>query len=591
MLKFAGLASTALTGILFAMAGFSYALATRAGGADTAGVVAARAVEPLHFTNPNVADNSGDWDLGDAVAGSAFTARFVRAGGGVPPYAFATPPAASNPLSVIRPELTLLGNGQLLAANGQLSSAPGPIRFAVQVTDSESGLPQVVQGNFRITLVSTTQFRFAASNLSSGTAGRSYMDRVTVLNGATSSAAGITFSADTIAGPSGSTLESNGLTLCARDGSVFGKPIAVGLISFVVHAADANGTKAVSRDGTREGQPISIAVATRSLSSDILSTAMTVNAGTTTGKDTILYTGQVNLEGNAPSAFIGKNVVLRIANYISPAAVLGTKVKSATAPAGTGPTTVATLSTKGQLKIAVSNETLAAFISNTGGLQGVTVSITDPNANIGNSPFASILGSEILYFTPSRVGTVGAYMLNYSLTAAVVNNAPGGNFMLTNATSRDASKNTPLADSDAWKVSYISSPSQGNTLSLGLATVSIGAFTDTSAVTVGNFQKNGEPAPPVTGFGASDPHVLKMTLSDRGSGSLTTGLLPGENSDNSSPAPNTGIPTAAIAGKGKRVPFSVNISLAQTSNNTIEMASSIQIFAKGTAWSTKNPSK
>jgi len=89
MFKFAGQARAALLGFLFAIIGFSYALATMNGAAGPqAGARNCVGTTFLHFTNPFVTGDT-DRDLGDIVAGSSFI-RIARAAGGVGPYRFAS---------------------------------------------------------------------------------------------------------------------------------------------------------------------------------------------------------------------------------------------------------------------------------------------------------------------------------------------------------------------------------------------------------------------------------------------------------------------------------------------------------------------
>ena len=606
----------ALTGILFAVVGFSYALATSAGVTDGGAAATARAViggTNLHFTNPKLSGGSGDFDLGDAVAGSIFSTRFVRAAGGIPPYSFTSPSSATNPLSTVRPELTLLSNGELfLGSGGALSSAPGPIRFAVQVVDSLSGSANVANGQFRITLVGSNQFRFGIGSLGSAAAGHSYSDSLVVINGNTLTASGttpgkgITFSIDTINGPNGTTLEANGLSLSASDGVIFGKPISAGAITFVAHATDAVQNKALSRDGTREGQPIILNVEAGSLNSDIVSSGIKISGATAGTKDKIIYGGNVNLRGQALSSFSGKNLVLKISNYTSPTAVFnsngGTAVNSTTA-SGTlgrstpqlnfaGPTIKVKLSNKGQIRINITNETLASLllpvpgssVLSGGGLLAVGLSIVDPK-NAGTP----ILGSEILLFNAGRRGGKnGSFALSYKLgDLRSGNTSPGGNFLMTGVLGKDDTRGVSgTTVADAWKANFIATPAGKGSLQNGVATVSVGTFTDVNTLNV----INGKTA---RGTGPKDPHISKLILSDKGKGSLQTGPLPGQNpAPATAPTgPNTGIPTASVNGSGRPFPFSVDISLSNGSGSTTDLNGELAVFSNRTAWSDKNPNK
>ena len=646
-------ARAALTGILFAMAGFSYAMATQSrgmqGAASPGDGAASRAVASnLHFTNPTVKGGK-DFDLGDAVIGSLFTTRFCNAAGGSPPYTF-TSPAGSMQLAVVAPSLALLADGELLApaaagSSGILSgNLSNPLRFTVQVTDSLGSAPNVATGTFRITLVSGTQFKFGNSTLSNGAIGRSYADRMIVLNGNTTAKTGIVFSVDTVSGPGGDTLEHNGLTLSASEGLIYGKPFIPGAITFVAHATDANQTKALSRDGTQEGQPLTINIEAGSLNSDIASTAITITGDSSGGRDKISYAGFANMRGLPVSAFSGKVLTLRIANYVSPNATFDAKghaTNSSTSPGSLGrgkgrgrgrgravasgnlgsPKISATLGRNGQLKIQVSSEFFGALIphllppptpvvfGNTEPARattipiGVSIFITDPSPS---NP--SILNSEMLRFTTGRENPKGirfslAYKLGEDKNGNV--NSLGGNFLLTSVVSKDAS--IKAARGDAWKVGFIASPSftplnpavfpTGHaSVQSGTASVSIGMFTDAIPVVLSN-RKSGKRVTqdPLTlkfrPLTPRDPDVLHMNMSDVTSkGSFTTGILP---SDSTTTPPGTGIPLAK--GGPASFPFAVDITFLNTAGDGTQkifsMDDSIVIFSRGGSWSDKIPNK
>ena len=566
MFKLEGNARAALMGILFAMVGFSYALATSAGVSDASASASSRAViggTSLHFTNPRVAGNSGDYDLGDAVAGSLFTTRYCRAVGGVPPYSFTSPAAATNPLSKVRPELTLFTNGALfVGTGGALSTAAGPIKFAVQVTDSLSGSANVANGQFRITLVSTNLFKFGISSLGNGATGHSYTDSLIVLNGATTTTKGITFTADTISGASGTTtLEANGFFL-ASNGAISGKPAAVGIVSFVAHATDANGNKALSRDGSREGQPLTITVESAGLTSDITSTSITIKAGNGTGKngvgkDGITYKGFVNIGAittSGSSGFAGKTITLKIGNYTSPAVVFDSKGNAATAK-GVTPAVKASIKKAGVLGITVSKESLGLISISASGLQSVSVSIADANS--------ALVSNEILPFT-SKTGRGTAFTLTYK-----GGGGPGGNFQLLKVLGADDKAGT----GDAWKVSFVASPATGApTGTASSATISVGTFTAPALTLSSKGTK-------IAGKGSSKTPgtIAAFSLdSKKGAGSFTTSVLPGQTAT----AINTGIKQASTATGAAT--FSADILLGST-----DLVDSIQVIANKKKWASQ----
>ena len=588
MFKLEGNARAALMGILFAMVGFSYALATSAGVSDASANASSRAViggTSLHFTNPKAADGSGDYDLGDAVAGSIFTTRYCRAAGGVPPYSFSSPSAATNPLSKVRPELTLLTNGQLFVAgsngapNGALSNAAGPIKFAVQVVDALSGSADVANGQFRITLVSTNLFKFGISSLGSAASGHTYQDSLVVVNGSVTSAKGITFSADTISGPNGTTLEANGLTVSAS-GAISGKPVGPGAITFTAHAVDALGNKALSRDGTHEGQVLTVNVENGSISSDIVSTSIKVGANTIGGKDKITYSGFVNLQGQAVSSLSGRNLVLQIAGYTSPAAQFSTNGKAINAVSTPGtlgrsvaklPTVKASISSSGKLTITVSNETLATLVPSAGGLLGVGVSIVGTTGN-------ALVSTEILQFNAKSSSR--GFSLTYKLgDLKSGNTTPAGTFLMSAVTGKDASHG---GTADSWRVTFIATPPAKSTLQTGTVTVSVGQLTLSNTLILSKGK----------GKASRGSALAGITLSDKGRGSLTTGALPSFVTGASTPS--TGIPTGASnTSTNGEFPFSVDISLSQGTSGTFptDLAGAVAIFSKRNGWTNKNPSK
>src|SRR5258708_15392175 len=167
-----------LTGVLFAIAGFSYALATYDSAPPalrTPGAAGRSIFGTLRFTNPLIGDT--DRDLGDAIAGSVMTSRFALAIGGVPPLRF-----SSTNLATVMSSLTLQSSGLLTGSIA--ATAKTPIRFDVTVTDSFGTLGKNVTENFRITLVKEPVFAFAIDSLPDGSAGRSYMARLITINGA-----------------------------------------------------------------------------------------------------------------------------------------------------------------------------------------------------------------------------------------------------------------------------------------------------------------------------------------------------------------------------------------------------------------------
>ena len=613
MYQFAVGTRAMMMGLLFGAIGFSYALATHAatGISGTQKSASSRSFATnLHFTNPfvspTVSIGTGDRDLGDAVTGSICTARFCRAAGGIPFYRF-TLASSGGLLNSLNLFSNGLFAGNIPALTGTQFIQLNPLRFLVNVTDSLSGTGNSRTEMFHIRLVNGDQFQFGISALSNASAGATYSDHLvvlngntlpaTVLNGVVTPGAGIKFSVDSVSGPGGTTLESNGLTLSASDGLIYGKPFLPGTISFVAHASDVIPNKAQSRDGTREGQPISLVVEPGILSSGIVSTLIKVNGGSN-GKDRIQYKGIFNLQGQSLSGFAGKNAILRIANYVSPVAAFDNKGRAlgfgtpnnsgalARSVAGASFTKKTTfsrmtvkLSANGQLAFQIKGETLGSQIPSAGGLLGVAVEIIDPQ---NGGP--SFLSSEILQFNPARGGSGGAFGVIYKMNDKSGNTAPGGNFMLTGVQGQDAPKHII---SDAFKVAFIAMPIKGTTLESGAVNVSIGTFTDPNTLTLSNGKATG-----------GIPGITKISLSNKGKGSLQTAFLPGFNPPPPFPfqqpknttGPNTSIPTAGFAGDSQGSKISVDIVLTGA-GAPIEMNDAMGIYATHGRWQNRTPNR
>src|ERR1043165_9956466 len=330
MSKMTSMTRTGLLAALLAMVGFSYSLATSITEDAASDEVSARAVGttiPLDFANPFVAGPGSDRDLGDAVAGSALT-RLVRAKGGVPPYTF----TAGTLTAFSQNSLKLLTNGILTTIGTAVAKGlPTPFRFAVTVKDGFGTNPHTKTENFRLTFVSSSQFRFATSQLSDGHYYHAYSDQLQVINGKppyTFTASAVTFNGVPV-----TSLEKVGFSL-SKDGAVFGVPVPqgtvpnpniAGVITFVATATDASNNKAASRLGVGTSQVITVHIgASTIINSTVLATAMTIKAGTP-GKDSIAYKGITNINGEAISALNGLAFNFRVGPYTAPTVVFDAK--------------------------------------------------------------------------------------------------------------------------------------------------------------------------------------------------------------------------------------------------------------------------
>ena len=597
MSKLAGNSRAALLGALFAIVGFSYAIASHTEVAPEGGrSVGARGVgtSPLRFTNP-IDAGSGERDLGDIVAGSGFV-RWVRAAGGVQPYKFVssnTGPNADSPaLATVLPLATLLVKGELIGTTA-LNFATAVSSFQVTVTDSGNSNgtgPQVVRERFRLTLVTGTTFRFANDSVPSAVRLQDYVTRIELLNGRGPFTYSIVTGSVTLNGTAISNLETAGLQLSRNEGTLFGKPTVAGTLVFKVRAVDASNTVALGRSpATTQDQTFSLTIAANNTTSSVLiATSIQIKGDTAvTGKDSIKYAGVANLGGTAISAFSGDKLVLRVADYVTPdtaatPAALDAKGKTIkpTVKDKTAPTVKAAISSSGQVKVAVGKESFGnrgqlGTLSNQPRLLVVSVQVGDV-----------IIGTEVLRFDVKTNGT------KFQLTYKLGKNIPAaGGFILTSVQGKDDTKTNV---GDTWKAAFVALPTAGTAGNSGnlafgsfaqssSAVVSIGAnFSDSIGVSESKDKiKTTEKA------SKANNQVSKVQMdAKKGKGSFQTTIVA---------TALTAIPRAATAGDGARANFTANVTLTQNANGAGNVIYSGEggatIFAKKTSWSSKNPNK
>ncbi len=583
MSKLAGNSRAALLGVLFAVVGFSYAIASFDGGAG-AGNRAATGSNPnripLHFTNPFYPSTT-DRDLGDIVAGSGFV-RKVSAAGGIPPYKFRDGNLAvgstgtpTNTLKAIISTSSVLQNGTVIGTTAATFNTT-PVRFNVTVSDSSTS-NSVVTEFFRLTLVTGTEFRFAVDTLPDAVQYRDYYTKIEMLNGH----APFVFTATLFSGITNVTkLEDVGLTL-ANDGTLYGKPTRSGSLTFFCAAQDKNGTGQLALGrfpSTTPGQTFTLNItANTTVASDIFATGITIKVTTgATGKDSINYAGIANLAGAAVSSLAGSTVTLRIGKYVSPGDAntpntlddKGKIVKGPKPPKGTIFVTLkGSINSKGQVKIQIGKETLGTLF-NTGDTYVVNVQVGPINA------------TEVLVFT--RKTSSKGFQLTYKLGSNV---NVGGGLLLTSIQGKDDAK--AATDFDSWKVALLAqvpAKAAGNSGNLtagsfsgNLASVFIGnSFSDDITVTSskGSIKSTDKKKP-------TDAEITKLALSDKGKGSMQTGFLPGT---------QTGIKAAKSGATSAN--FSLGIALLQGTNETWSGSGGVQLFNKSSkSWTSANPTK
>ena len=548
MTKTTSMARTGLLAVLLAMVGFSYALATSNSDVASDIPTAPRAVgtnPPLAFANPFVSGGT-DRDLGDAVAGSALT-RLVRAKGGIPPYAFSVTGTAVTQLSSAL--LQLFTDGVLTTVGTQTSPAipAGPFRFAVTVKDSFGTAPHTVTETFRLTFVSTTQFRFAASAAPDATQYQPYSSALPVINGKPA----YTFTATGL--PTGLGI--------SKDGTVYGIPTTAGTFTFVATATDSNGKLAAGRSGTGASQSFTITVgANKMLSSTFSFTTLTIKQGFGTGKDGVTAKGVANLGAEAVTSLAGKNVGFRVGSYTGPVAAF--TVRGATASAATArgvlPVIKASVRKFGITSLTISKDTINAGTFTTGPVT-LPVEIT-----IGDA----VVSSQSLSFAV-KTGRNGSVTLTYK---GLASDDVGGSGQLLKVTGSD----DKAATGDSWKVAFLGRiPSALSPSSATSVDVAIGTNFVEAAVTL---------APKGTklsfkGGDKTSADVTAFTLdTNKGKGAYTTGLIP---------ATQSGIPIAQTSTSTTPIFFANSLTFKANTTTIFGVSSSLLIAPKSKKWNSQ----
>ncbi|HLX60987.1 MAG TPA: hypothetical protein VKX17_06860 [Planctomycetota bacterium] len=601
-----------LMGFFFAAAvGFSYALATSSG-TDEAYAAGVRAVGsnprlPLAFTDPFV-NGSTDRDLGDAALGSQIT-RYIHARGGFPPYRFvsdrttlgddgkplfigattlgeaeiALPVAAKGGQSTTAVFLNGLLQGKVGDKTGTIADGT-PLRFDTTCADSRGTNPNRIDEIFRITLVDpNTTFKFAQTLLNSGVEFRRYYEKVEVIGGHapyTFTASNITLTKNGTSSPIAS-FSDFGLFLNKNNGRLVGRPLDDGTLSFDADCVDSAGSHALSRDKSKVGQRISFNVDPNlRVSSELFTTKMSIKGDTTGGnKDSIKYSGLLDLEGSSLSDLQGLGVTLTIGNYTSPTVTLDGK---GTGTSGGPPSMSVKITSDGLVSITIANDSFGAAQSIVANSQlannniVLAVSLTIGDTTMVAKPLFE--NPELLRFN------VHARSSKFDLEYKFGPGNLGGGFLITSVAGKDDKAET----GDAWLVKFISLPPDAKKLSQfgTVASSTVGIGTDfTNSI---NCSSNGSVVKS-TEHRKGGPVVLKVGYSETsGQGQVQTGLLP-----YISNLPNTQTSIKpALNANGKKSPFPFIITFNDSTGKEIFGAEgSRQIKPKGNQWVSKDLNK
>lgn len=534
------------------------------------------------FANPFVDPSltaSVDRDLGDAVLGSIFAARHVRAKYGVLPYSFTAGTLSDFSNSSLSLDDTgLLHTGVAGSSFVALpATLPLPFRFLVSAVDSIGTQTPTSEPFLLNILTNQNQFRFAIGpRLSDATRYLPYVDSVPVINGAPSYFFSLLPSSVGGGGKSGlSALESLGLTLTG-DGTVYGQPLVSGPITFTVVCKDLNGNSARSRDGTVFNQKLTINVDDNlSAQSTMYITSLTISGNSSKGgNDKLSISGFINLNAIAVSRLSG-NVTIRMGSYLSPAATFGAvpgkATNAVTGPGKKPPTLNVTVSSKGQFKMQVTHETFSDLNTLVSGGAGAATAIeVSIGAQLDGVQFLSVGGK----ITKNHFS--GAYRPTIGKTG---NPTLAGVFFLTSASGRDDTKALNFgAPYDAWRVGFVAIPQASSTFTgASSATINVGAsFQDTETVTAakGSVKLSAKPASKTLN------KVTQLNMSQKGKGTYTTSSLSGN---------LTGLTLAADGTTPQK--YSTSIILTNGNTTVYSGAGSIVIFPGTASWTSTNPSK
>lgn len=356
-------------GVLLAVVGFSYAVATNDVGGGAPGV-AARGIgsfaESLRFTNAVYDSGTSPvtYDLGDVVEGQGTVVRYLTAAGGIPPYTFTEDDGNSPTLTAAG--LTLSGNGLL---TGQLGTGlvSGAFTFLATVTDSAAGSTagtHTANGNFRLGLVPAGEFRFAVDKVASGLLGLDYSANIATVGGTSPVTVSVVSGSVKVGTVSYDSLADIGLSL-ASDGTLSGRPLYTGTVTFTAHAVDANSTVAKGRyPAVTDNQVITLVISdTDYIASGLTTSSLTVKIDTAkTNYDSVKYRGTADLNGISQSSLKDKTYYFRI----------GTKTIS-------GP-----LDSKGKYRTRTDTDRISSYIKTKKGRVSIRLSKADLSDAFGS---------------------------------------------------------------------------------------------------------------------------------------------------------------------------------------------------------------
>ena len=327
--------------VVTAMFGFSYSIVTQADSAKSTFQVQPRAVgsTTIRILAPAYTPIPTDFDLGDALFGTVIT-RYVTATGGLRPYNFSAPGLGG--LLGATSTLSVLTSGCVLGS-AAFSTTQANLTFTVSVTGStetdvnNTPVPSSNQ-TFHLTLFPTGAqlFRFANDHLNNGVLGQPYIGKVDTIGGKGTVKYTIVPGTVTLNGlqvGTGNSLEDSlGLSM-SIDGTVYGKPLQTGLVTFTAQATDSIKRIAKDRTNSIPNQVFAFNIEdTRITATDATTLSISVKGDTSKlNTDSLKFHAFMNLSGanttglkNQQFAFIfGGNTYV---GFMNDSGVVGTQL-------------------------------------------------------------------------------------------------------------------------------------------------------------------------------------------------------------------------------------------------------------------------
>ena len=428
----------------------------------------------LRFTNPlataqnypGIPLGPKDFDLGDACFGTIIQ-RYVTVAGGVRPYSFSSIDL-----------LTVLGNNSSMVfgisgyAFGSIAATSAqPFKFTVKATDSTgSSAHQSATGTFHMNtmLCGGGIFKFCVDNINNGQVGLNYIGQIEAMGGI--GAVKYSVIANTLqlnglpAGTNGA-LESLGLSLAA-DGSIYGRPLLSGQVSFKAHAVDSLNRIAKDRSNTILDQVVTFNIEQNGLTSTDYTTLYCSVRGdqSRANKDTIKFSGLMNLQGNGSPSLRFTTFVFRLGNVVVKGNIdssghIVTQVGNKTLKLPDGSVFSGRVDPRtGLITGALSKATVARILNNsavTG--QGIT------RLAFGLIVSNNVLAADTLEFSTRMVGD--KLQMDYRMSKS--GQPLGGSFQIVSALGKDASTLSGTKG-DAWKVKFMIVPRFGIDTNPGL---------------------------------------------------------------------------------------------------------------------------